>query len=55
MRCIGDRCSALSGQVGIATACEIYAERPDVCRACEPGDEACGIARSKHGLAPVAL
>jgi uncharacterized protein len=45
MRCIGDRCSALIGEVGVATACSIYSVRPDVCRACEPGDDACRIAR----------
>src|SRR5262245_27188182 len=33
MRCSGNRCAALVGQVGIATACAIYAVRPDVCRA----------------------
>ena len=32
MRCDGDRCSALSGKVGVATSCGIYADRPEVCR-----------------------
>jgi len=50
MRCDGDRCSALVGDVGIATACTIYAIRPDVCRACEPGDDACLMARLHFGL-----
>ena len=50
MRCEGDRCAALSGQVGKHTACTIYDIRPDVCRACEPGDEACLIARRHFGL-----
>ena len=50
MRCTGDRCSALLGEVGVHTACAIYTLRPDVCRACKPGDEACGIARAKWGL-----
>ena len=36
MRCDGDRCSALSGRIGIATACSIYAMRPEVCRTCMP-------------------
>ena len=31
MRCSGDRCAALVGDVGISTACAIYAVRPDVC------------------------
>lgn len=53
MRCTGDRCTALSGKVGVATACTIYAVRPDVCRTCEPGDAECVIARRGAGLAPL--
>lgn len=55
MRCAGDRCSALAGEVGVATACIIYDARPHVCRACVPGDEACGIARARFGLAELTL
>ncbi|MBR1250518.1 YkgJ family cysteine cluster protein [Bradyrhizobium sp. AUGA SZCCT0169] len=51
MRCDGDRCSALSGKVGEATACTIYAVRPEVCRTCMPGDPECAMARKRHGLA----
>ena len=50
MRCDGDRCSALSGKVGEATACLIYAVRPEVCRTCMPGDVECAMARKRHGL-----
>jgi uncharacterized protein len=50
MRCEGDRCSALSGKVGVATSCTIYAVRPEVCRTCMPGDAECAMARRKHGL-----
>ncbi|MGA7809002.1 YkgJ family cysteine cluster protein [Bradyrhizobium sp.] len=50
MRCDGDRCAALHGEVGIATACTIYAIRPEVCRTCLPGDAECTMARKKHGL-----
>lgn len=50
MRCDGDRCAALVGAVGVATACAIYADRPDVCRDCAPGDEACAMARRRFGL-----
>ncbi len=53
MRCLGDRCSALSGTVGTATACTIYANRPEVCRTCQPGDDACSMARQRHGLPPL--
>ena len=54
MRCDGDRCSALSGQVGVSTSCTVYAVRPEVCRICMPGDNECTMARRKWGLAPVA-
>jgi uncharacterized protein len=50
MRCDGDRCSALSGRIGVATACTIYAMRPEVCRTCMPGDIECAMARRRHGL-----
>ena len=50
MRCDGDRCSALSGKVGEATACLIHAVRPEVCRTCMPGDAECAMARRRHGL-----
>jgi Fe-S-cluster containining protein len=54
MRCDGDRCSALSGRVGVATSCGIYAVRPEVCRTCMPGDPECGMARRRHGLPALA-
>lgn len=50
MRCEGDRCAALTGEVGVATACAVYPVRPDVCRACLPGDAACLMARRRFGL-----
>ena len=53
MRCDGDRCSALAGQIGVATACTIYTVRPAVCRACEIGDDACRMARQRFGLPPI--
>jgi uncharacterized protein len=55
MRCDGNRCSALMGEVGVATACAIYELRPHVCRACVPGDEGCAMARSRFGLAELTL
>ncbi|MGE0022927.1 MAG: YkgJ family cysteine cluster protein [Hyphomicrobium sp.] len=54
MRCDGARCAALVGTVGVETSCAIYALRPDVCRACQPGDEACSIAREARGLPLIA-
>jgi Fe-S-cluster containining protein len=50
MRCVGDRCSALAGDIGVSTRCTVYADRPEVCRACVPGDDACQMARIKFGL-----
>jgi uncharacterized protein len=50
MRCESDRCAALDGRIGEATACAIYAARPEVCRTCMPGDVECTMARKKHGL-----
>ena len=32
----------------------VHAVRPDVCRACQPGDEACLIARRRFGLGDLA-
>jgi hypothetical protein len=54
MRCIGDRCAALTGVVGRSTSCAIYALRPDVCRACSPGDAECLQARRHFGLSSLA-
>ena len=53
MQCNGDRCAALVGEVGISTSCAVYNVRPDVCRACQPGDEACQLARHRFGLSPL--
>lgn len=50
MRCTGNRCAALDGRVGERVVCTIYVVRPHVCRACQPGDDACLMARERHGL-----
>lgn len=55
MRCDGQRCTALSGKIGIATACGIYQVRPEVCRTCQPGDPECTIARRGYGMAELAV
>ena len=54
MRCIGARCAALDGNVGVAASCTIYEIRPVVCRTCVIGDDECQTARAAYGLAPVA-
>ncbi|WP_312224210.1 YkgJ family cysteine cluster protein [Rhizobium rhizoryzae] len=51
MRCESSRCSALSGTVGETTTCLVYEARPDVCRACSPGDYACTTPRLAFGMA----
>ena len=50
MRCNGDRCSALIGDVGVSTSCAVYAVRPEVCRDCLPGDAACLMARRRFNI-----
>jgi uncharacterized protein len=45
MRCKGDRCVALNGELGKNVTCAIYAQRPLVCRNFEPGSKACLQAR----------
>jgi Fe-S-cluster containining protein len=55
MRCEADRCAALTGQIGEATSCAIYAIRPEVCRTCQPGDAECAMARRKFGLPVLSL
>ncbi|MBC8050450.1 MAG: YkgJ family cysteine cluster protein [Chitinophagales bacterium] len=54
MRCDGERCSALNGGIGERTACAVYAVRPIVCRDCQPGDDACEMARQRYGFPSLA-
>ena len=55
MRCNGAAAARSVGEVGVATSCTVYALRPDVCRECQPGDDACAMARSRFGLPPLAM
>lgn len=55
MRCEGDRCAALQGDIGASTLCVIHAIRPEVCRTCMPGDAECTMARQRHGLPALSL
>jgi Fe-S-cluster containining protein len=41
MRCDGDRCSALVGEVGKQVSCAVYADRPSPCREFSPGGAGC--------------
>lgn len=51
MRCIGNRCIALIGQLGVHVSCTIYANRPNVCREFEPGSAECRRVRKTLGEA----
>lgn len=55
MRCEGNRCMALIGEIATWTTCTIYAVRPQVCRECVAGDDACTMARERVGLPRVPL
>ncbi|MCB4366425.1 YkgJ family cysteine cluster protein [Hydrogenophaga taeniospiralis] len=47
------RCVALSGSVGTAVGCTIYALRPRPCTELQEGSYACNKARQRHGLPPL--
>lgn len=55
MRCDGDRCCALEGEIGVVVRCTIYANRPAVCREFEPTERIydCNRVREWHGLPPL--
>lgn len=55
MRCMGERCAALQGKIGVATACTLYAVRPQVCRSCQPGDDSCTLARQRFNLPAISF
>lgn len=44
------RCTALSGEIGSCVSCEIYNNRPGVCRNFEKGASECHCARWQVGL-----
>lgn len=45
------RCIALRGSVGCAVECQVYEERPNVCRnALQPGDKLCRQIRRENEL-----
>jgi uncharacterized protein len=47
------RCAALTGKIGGTVGCGIYEWRPSPCREFEEGSDACGRARTQHGLPPL--
>lgn len=52
MRCEGDRCVALVGEIGKSASCAVYASRPQVCREFQPGTAQCHTVRAHFGLEP---
>jgi uncharacterized protein len=44
-RYMGGRCKALEGVIGSCVSCNIYTERPQVCREFEPGSSGCRYSR----------
>ena len=50
MRCEGDRCSALTGMVGVRVACAVYETRPNACRVFKAGGPACRMVREEFGI-----
>ena len=50
MRCHGNRCSALAGEVGGQAQCSVYPNRPLVCREFQPRSDDCVMVRRRFGL-----
>lgn len=53
MKCSGDRCLALVGDVGVKASCSVYVHQPAVCREFQSGAPACKQVRKWFGL-PIA-
>jgi uncharacterized protein len=50
MRCNGNRCAALSGELGEEVSCTVYEDRPLVCREFAAGSEDCRMVRMAFGF-----
>ena len=48
MRCVGDRCSALEGSLGLRVSCRVYEVRPQACRVFTVGGPGCRLARGEE-------
>ncbi len=53
MKCTGDRCCALQGEIGKSVSCTIYKNRPNVCRQFQPGTAGCAMVRRHANLPPL--
>lgn len=47
-----NRCNALKGIVGLDCRCEVYPQRPEICRVFPAGSEHCLAARALWGFKP---
>ena len=52
MRCYGDRCAALVGEIGSRAHCSVYENRPLVCSEFQSGSEDCIMVRRWFKLEP---
>jgi Fe-S-cluster containining protein len=50
MKTSNNRCTALTGSVGLSVGCSIYADRPAACRAFVAGSALCLEARKGRGM-----
>lgn len=50
MKCTGDRCNALDGDIGVSVRCTVYEQRPRVCREFTPLPVNCDPVRKWLGL-----
>ncbi|MBE0612221.1 MAG: YkgJ family cysteine cluster protein [Burkholderiales bacterium] len=51
MQCYGNRCAALTGEIGRSAQCGVYANRPLVCREFQAGSIDCLMVRRNFDLA----
>jgi Fe-S-cluster containining protein len=47
---IDRRCSALDGEIGCSVSCQVYENRPEICREFQPNSDQCLGARDEAGL-----
>lgn len=54
MKCNGDRCVALIGDIGVKVSCVVYQNRPSVCQEFPHGDvNNCNTVRRRFKLPPI--
>ena len=55
MKCEGDRCVALVGEIGGSVRCAVYEARPGVCRTFAPATPECSTVRCHFELQPLPM